>query len=187
MTTSSADVFRDDFLQISVQKPRHWQFLPAAWSPVALLQRSKDPGLEWAKHANLPFCSAMLHHDSASHAYPTMQVTVRPFQVPGNQLAADLLEQTVTFLAEHQSDFELLDATSEAIIAGCRANTIRARYVLNTQKEGEEQRTFSVLSRSYTIFAPGRAFTVGLTSSADEDYFDEADFASIINSVRITE
>lgn len=127
----------------------------------------------------------MLHHDSASHAYATMQVTVRPVQVPGNQVAADLLEQNLVFLARHQVDFELLNATSEAIIAGCRANTIRSRYVLITQKEGEEQVEFPVLLWSYTIFAPGRAFTIGLSSSADEEYFDEADFADIIESVRI--
>jgi hypothetical protein len=179
------DAFGDDFLKFSLQKPSHWQFIPSAWSPVALLQRSEEPGLAWAKHANLPFCCAMGHHDSPRHAYPTMQVTVRPFQVPGNQGAADLLEQNLAFLCAHQVDFALLDATTELIIAGCRANRILSRYALITQKQGEEQCEFSVLSRSYAIFAPGRAFTLGLSSSADENYFDEADFAGIVESVRI--
>ena len=179
------NTFRDDFLKFSVHKPSRWEFIPAAWSPVALLQRSKDPGLEWAEHANRPFCCAMLHHDSASHAYATMQVTVRPFQVPGNQLAADILERNLAFLAAHQVDFELVDATSEAIIAGCRTNTIRSRYVLITQKEGEEQVEFPILARSYAVFAPGCAFTIGLSGSADDEYFDEADFTGIIESVRI--
>ncbi len=182
---SSNDVFRDDFLQFSVTKPRPWHFIPQAWSPVALLQRTKDPAMDWAKHANLPFCCAMLQHDSTAHAYATMQVAARPCQVPGNQAAADILEQNLAFLRSHQIDFELLDATTESIIAGCRTNKIRARYTLVTQKEGEEQVEFSILARSFLVFAPGRAFTIGLSSSADEDYFDESDFTWIVESVRI--
>lgn len=127
----------------------------------------------------------MNHHDSPLHAYATMQVTARPFQVPGNQLAADVLEQNLAFMESRQVDFTLIDSTTEFIIAGCRANMIRASYTLITQKEGEDEVEFSVLARSYLIFAPGRAFTFGLSSSADADYFDEEDFTNIIASVRI--
>ncbi len=96
-----------------------------------------------------------------------------------------MLDQIVEFSAAHHVDFALIDATSEAIIAGYRANIIRSNFTLITQKEGEDERAFLVFSRSYAVFAPGRAFTIGLSSSADEDYYDENDFDRIIASVRI--
>lgn len=182
---SGDSIFRDDFLKFSLQKPSHWHFIPSAWSPVAILQRSKEPGLDWAKHASLPFCCANDHHDSPDHVYPTLQVSVRPFQIPGNQLATEILDKNLAFFGSHQVDFELLEATTELIVAGYRTNKIRARYALITQKDDETEREFSVLSRSYLIFAPGRAFTIGMSSSADEDYFSEADFDGILESVCI--
>lgn len=182
---TSSDIFRDDFLQFAVEKPRHWHFMPSAWSPVAQLQQSRDPGLEWAKHANLPFCCAMDQHESPLHAYSTLQVTARPFQVPDNELASHMLEQTLALMASHHVDFSLIEANSTSIIAGCRANAIRARYTLITRKEGEEQVEFSVLGRNHLVFAPGRAFSVGLSSSEDPAYFDEADFTAILESIRI--
>ncbi len=127
----------------------------------------------------------MDRHESQEHAFPTMQVTARPFQVPDNQLAAAVLDQNLAFMASQQIDFSLIEASSTSIIAGFRANIIRTRYTLVTQKDGEEQVEFPILARSYVVFAPGRAFTIGLSSSADTGYFDEADFTAIIESVRI--
>lgn len=185
MSLPSLNVFRDEFLQFSIEKPGHWHFLPTAWSPVAILQRSTEPALEWAKHANLPFCCAMEQHDSLLHAYATMQVSARPFQTPGSEHAQHVLEQTLALMKSRQIDFTLIAANAESIVAGCRANLIRASYTLITQKEGEDVVEFSVLSRSYQIFAPGRVFSIGLSSSTDSNYFDELDFAGIIESVRV--
>jgi hypothetical protein len=96
-SADTRNIFQDDFLKFSVHKPSRWEYLPAVWSPVALLQRSKDRALEWVKHANRPFCCAMLHHDSASHAYATMQVTVRPSQVPHGDRDNEFNELLICF------------------------------------------------------------------------------------------
>lgn len=184
MTSTQSNRFSDSFLKFSLEKPSQWHFLPAAWSPIAMMHKSEDPGLEWAKNVNLPFCCARGNHDSEFHPYPTLQVTARPFQVPGNEGAAAILEQNLAFFAQCQLDFELVEASSHAIIAGHRANKIISRYTLLTEQDGEE-REFPVLARSTLIFAPGRAFSVGMSSSADAAYFNDADFSSTLASIRI--
>ncbi len=46
-------------------------------------------------------------------------------------------------------------------------------------------RTFDVRSRSYLIMTPGIGFTVGMSSSSDERFYDEGDFEKILGSISI--
>ena len=149
------------------------------------MKNSADSPDDWIHYAKLPFCCAMDHHSSNEHAYSTLQVTARPFGLPNNQSAAAILRAQIDFLAGQHLDFELIDSTSEAIVGGHRANLIRASYCLMTQLPDSDPVEFSVLSRSVVVFALGKAFTLGLSSSADERYFNESDFGAIVASVRI--
>jgi len=178
------NLFRDNYLRFQLRKPAAWRFLPPAWSPVAQMKNATEDATDWIRFAKLPFCCAMDHHESPEHAYSTLQVTARPFAIPSNQTAADILNAQIEYLSQQFLDFEAIQATSEAIVAGYRANLIRSSFVLVTER-GEEVAEISVLSRSWMIFAPGWAFTLGLSSSADEDFYNETDFDDIIASVRI--
>ncbi len=51
--------------------------------------------------------------------------------------------------------------------------------------ERRPRRLTSVLARSRVIFALSRAYTVGRSSSADEEYFDETEYDAIVAPVRI--
>lgn len=175
--------FQDVALQFSLRKPAGWRFMPPAWSPVAQLRNASGPE-DWIQYARAPFCCATGSHDSPIHVYPTLQATVRPSGVPGNEQARAILESQLDFLAAEYVDFESIEATSDAVIGGCRANVIHARFALALQMDGELFMA-SVISRSYAIFTPGRAFSIGLSSSGDPEYYDESEFRSVVASIRI--
>ena len=139
---------------------------------------------EMIQYAAKPFCCAMSHHESDRHAFPTLQVTARPFGVPTNDQAKEILGAQIRSISEQHIDFVLDWSSHEAIVSGFRANMIRGSFVMLTQPD-DETLEIGVISRSYTIFTPGLAFTIGLSSSDQPDYYRESDFTEIINSVKI--
>ncbi len=184
MANRDENLFVEPLLRFSLRKPDAWRFMPPAWSPVARMKNASDASAEWLRRANEPFCCAMGHHESRAHPYPTLQVTVRPFQIPSNEIAERFLQTQLDFLKEQYEGFSLIHATADGLVAGYRATVIRATFILYVQ-QADDVIPMSVLARTYVLFTPGRAFTVGLSSSADEQYFDEAEFERIISSVRI--
>lgn len=184
MATRDPNVFEEHLLRFSLKKPGSWDFIPAAWSPVAQLRNSNNEDWQWLRQANQPFCCARKLHDCSYHAYPTLQVTVRRSGVPTNAEAKALLEAQLDFLSKQYPDLDPLHATPDALLSGHRANIIRARFTLFANIEGDEV-ALPILSRAHVIFSPGRAFTFGMSSSTDKEYFDESDFDEIISSVRI--
>ena len=183
MKAKDPDLFSEPYLKFRVRKPSAWRFMPPAWSPVAQMKNAIESPDDWIHLAKLPFCYAMGNHDSRVHAFPTLQATVRPFSAPDNKTASTILDAQVDMLAQQYEDFELLSASSDAIIGGHRAIMLRGTFLLPTQPD-DELIYISVLSRSFVVFALGRAFTLGLSGSADERYYHEPDFDSIIGSVR---
>ena len=126
-----------------------------------------DPN-EWSRFANMPFCYAMKRHESQTHAYPTVQVTVRPFHL-GSHDPVELLESQVKLLENSWRGITFLARTGDAILAGHRANRIEARYpAILTRGLDEVEIVIYVLS--YTVFAPTRAFAIGLAGSDDPAY-----------------
>lgn len=182
--TADRDVFVENFLRFRLRKPGTWKFIPPQWSPFAQLRNAADPGAEWLRRANAPFCCAMQTHDSPHHAYPTVQVTSRPLAVPTQTVAQMMLEAQIESLRSKYTDFEFIEASTQATIAGCRANFIRATFTVLAQP-GEQLIQIPVVSRSYAVFSSTGAFTIGMSSYTDPNYFDEADFRSIIDSVQI--
>ena len=125
-------------------------------------------------------------HASEEHVYPTVQVTARPLVAgePDNTRARELLEMSIDSLEQQWDDVEVLTATTDRIIGGYRANSIVAEYTLYTERD-DEIRAFDIRSRSHTIFTPAVAFTVGMSSSIDEEVFEESDFEQIVSSISI--
>ena len=177
------DIFNDRVLKFALRKPTSWRFMPPAWSPVAQKKNAFGPE-DWIQYAQSPFCCASGSHDSPVHVYPTLQATVRPSAVPSNEQARSILQSQLDFLAAEFMDFDPFEVTSEAVIGGCRANVIKARFSLPLEIDGELLMA-PVISRSYAIFAPGRAFSVGLSGSGDLEYYNESEFLSVVQSVRI--
>lgn len=176
--------FRDPALGFQLRKPETWEFLPPAWSPVAQVRNSGDPNWAWIT-ANLPFCVARRLHQSTRHAFPTLQVSARALQVPTEAQARALLDMQLDVLDKHYGKFDVEQASADEIIDGHPSLAIRGSFCLNTQIEGE-QVPVSVLTRVRVIFAPGRAFSLGMSSSLDESYYLESDFDEILGSVRIS-
>lgn len=178
------DTFHDPVLHFTLTKPPSWRFMPAAWSPAAQQQNSAGSEIEWLQYAKLPFVCIMASHDSDDHTYPTVQVTARPSLVPDSAHAEGILSATIGFLQEQIIDFKLLDSSSEIVIAGCRANYVRSSFTVVSER-GDEEKLFPSLGRLYTIFSPGIAFTLSMSSSADPAYFEEEEFREILGSIRI--
>ena len=184
MPLPSGNEFFDASLRFRLTKPQSWNFLPPAWSPVAQLQNYEPSEDDWITLAKKPFCCAMGTHESKRHAYPTLQVTVRPLRQPLATERAELLAQSVQFLTQQYENLEVLETTDAIQLAGYPATRLLARFDLLAVVD-DEPVDFSVLSRSYTVFASNKAFVVGLSSSEDPDYYDEREIAAIVASISI--
>lgn len=178
------DLFRDPVLRFGVRKPAHWKFLPPAWSPMEQRKRGSLSDDSLARFSTRPFCCAMGHHDSERHAYPTLQVTARPFVKPNTRTIRECLDGVAAALDREHPDFQLLDANPDAMLAGHRALFLRATFTIPTTVR-DESVDLAVLTRVQVIFALNRAYTVGLSGSADPAYCDEAEFRQILGSIRV--
>lgn len=180
------DVFDDRAFGFRLSKPSAWRFVPTEWSPLARWKNAAGEAQAWLQRAAAPFCCAMGHHGSRRHVMPTLQVVARPLASPNPALISTLLEAQLEQLHRTYRDFELLDASSRDCVGGCRATRVRGRFTVTTQVDGEAIE-MSVLTRGHLVFAPRLAFSIGLSSSADPAYYDEAEFARILASVEIAE
>ena len=184
MSTDNAEnLFFEPFFNFSITKPSTWDFLPPAWSPVAQMKEDPVPH-EIALRANLPFVCIRQSHDSPVRPYPTVQITARPTAgIPGDEEAQGLLDKTVELMAEHYQDFELLEASIDEVVAGYRTSLIRSRAVVFGGED--EDIEMGIISRAHVIFSPSTAFSVGMTSSDDPDYYRESDFQQMRDSIEI--
>jgi hypothetical protein len=180
----SGNLFQSHALRFSLSKPDSWAFLPPAWSPVAQLKNSGDESWAWIQNANQPFCVARRLHDSQRHAFPTLQATVRPFGIPTPGQRETLLQMQLEVLRKTYEPVDILEASASLEFSGHSALGIRAILPLFTEVEGE-QIELKILSRVHVIFAPGRAFSVGISTSVDPDFFDEPEIAATLDSIRI--
>jgi len=180
----SGNLFQSHALRFSLNKPDSWAFLPPAWSPVARLKNSGDESWAWIQNANQPFCVARQLHDSQRHAFPTLQATVRPFGIPTLAQRETLLQMQLEVLRKTYEPVEVLEADADREYSGHPALGIRAILPLISENEGE-QTEFQILSRVQVIFAPGRAFSVGISTSTDAAWFNEPEISAMLDSIRI--
>ncbi|WP_028081161.1 hypothetical protein [Solimonas soli] len=179
-----SDLFEASALGFRLRKPAAWRFVPGEWSPLARWKNSAGEDIEWLQRAHAPFCCAMGSHDSRRHVRPTLQVVARPLLKSNPALAPMLLEAQLEQMCRTYRNFELLDASSRACVAGCPATLIRGRFSLTADVDGEAIE-MSVLTRGYIVFAARVAFSIGLSSSNDPRYYTEADFREIVASIEI--
>ncbi|MBA3929957.1 MAG: hypothetical protein C0521_10275 [Xanthomonas sp.] len=176
--------FHDPHLKFSLDIPDHWYFMPAAWSPLEQAKRSPDPEDAWVRFANKPFCCAMAHHDTEGKMQPTLQVSARPSRIPGDAEAKAALAFQLELLKDEPENFIVEQATHEANVAGHRANFIQVTSTARAEAE-DVVIEIGVRNRLYQVFTPGVLLTLSLASSDDSAFYDEADFAAIIESVRV--
>lgn len=162
---SDAQQFESPEIGFSLRKPQSWEFVPTAWSAA-----------DWTGCVNQPFCVARRMHDSQQHAFPSLQATVRPFGNPTAQQAEALLRMQLDAMRNTYGQVEVLDARADHEFSGHLALGIRAVIPLQ----------IPILTRVHVIFAPGRAFSVGISTSPDPNYFDEAEITEIFASMRIS-
>jgi hypothetical protein len=179
------DVFVEPRLGFTMTKPVTWQFVPPQWSPSQQLDPARDLDEQWNNCSHLAFCGAVRPHASRRHAFATMQVTARPLTPPGDAEAAAMLQTVQGILQNQNPHAEVLVATSAGVIGGVRANVLRCRFALPIEV-AQERVMMGVISRSYVIFGPRYAFTLGLSSSDDPAFYVESEFADIVASVRVT-
>lgn len=175
--------FHDPFFHFHITKPVTWHFLEPRWSPMVQLRNRAGYETEWLRWASEPFVCFTKEHGDETEAYPTVQVSARASGgVPSSAAAKLMLEEQVTLLGSTYDDFELLDATPDRIIAGFRANAIRATFSFEN-----ESRRYKVLSRSFTVWTPLASFTIGMSTSTDPRFYDEAELDGVLASIRIGE
>jgi hypothetical protein len=184
MKLPEGDEFYEPYLRFRIVKPPEWEFLPPAWSPAAQLRH--NPDFDWMQQASLPFVAFVKKHASEEHAYPSTQATARPLlgTVPDNAQARAILAAQLEQMEQGFDDVEIVTATADRIVAGHRANSLVAEFTLYTERD-EEIRAFDVRSRAYSIFTPGMVFSVGMSSSIDECFYDEEEFEEILRSITI--
>lgn len=175
------DLFNDPSLGFSIRKPPEWTFYPPSWSPIERLRNSDNPSRTLMKHAHRPFCCAMYQHSSDRHAYPTLQVTVRPVHL-GSADVYELMDAEVAHLVKTFPNIRILQNTCNLVLSGCRVIRIEARYSLYMSRNDDEIE-LGVYSLSHTVFASGRAFVVGLSGSDDPEYTNRAELAEIAASI----
>jgi len=181
---SSGDEFVEPFLRFRIVKPPGWSFVPAAWSPFAQFRNAAGADGAWLQHANQPFVCFVKKHDSESHVQPSVQVTARPSGIPTSEIARQILDMQIKFFEETFDALEVISATTDRIVAGNRANSMVARYRFLIDRDGEE-REFEVLASIARHLRSRPSFTVGMTSSVDAGYYDEQEFRSVVQSIRI--
>lgn len=184
LLSGDPNYFYEPFLRFAIRKPASWRFVPPAWSPVALLANNRENADEWPALAKHPFVCFMRDHTSQTEVYPTVQVTARRSVTPSSAQAEALVRQQIDIMAAHFFEYEPLDVSSTSIIAGQRAISIRSQYTLIAGEDDDEQ-SFAVCARSSIIFAHGFAFTIGMTSPVDPDYYDEDEFGAVLQSITI--
>ncbi len=177
------DTFVETRLGFLLKKPATWRFVPAPWSPAQQLHPTLDHDAEWDLFANKPFCGAMKPPVNPRHAFATLQVSARPMVPPNETEAAAMLDGVLGILRNQNPNAEILEATSRGMVAGYRSNLLKCRFSLRVDQEAV---SVGVISRTYVIFAPRYVFTLGLSSSDDPAFYEEAEFAEIISSLQLT-
>ena len=177
------DAFFEPKLRFGIRKPANWRFMPPAWTPVAQLKNRSAPD-DWIQFAKLPFVSMLGTHDSSDHVYPTVNVSCRPAWTTPDFDYERHLERSIEFLRNEHEDLQLLESSANAEVDGRRALRIRHQYTLYAERDGSVLE-LPVLARSFTIFGNGVVYSLGMSSSADEQFFLEGDFDLVLASVRI--
>jgi hypothetical protein len=175
------DCFYEPGLQFGIRRPEGWRLLPMPASPAG---STRPPTASGKPQRRQPFVAMVRDIASPRHPRPTIQVSCRPAAHPTSLELRRLLEAQLAFLSQELADFERLACSFDNIIGGHRTAHVQFRYTLELPCEGGAC-PMPVLAHNYLVPTPGLAFTVAMSSSPDPRYYDEADFAAALASVRI--
>ncbi len=179
---SKTSTFVEPRLRFEIRRPRRWRFTTPGWSPAT--RHEPLDAIDWQRFGPLPFVCLERPIPTPHHPRPMLRVGCRPVASHGAAEIRCLLERQALALREELDEVELLTSTFDAILAGHRAAHVRFRYTVRV-RERRQCWPMRVLARSYLVLTPGLAFTVGMCSSADERFYEEADFTALVSSIRI--
>jgi hypothetical protein len=184
MKIPAGDEFYDALLRFRIVKPQEWRFREAHWSPAA--QVVGDPyDFDWRRYQSRTFVELHKPVEGAPLS-PDVRVAVEWLDwIFNDGLIRAFLDRQVAG-AMRRSENEgvaLREATTEKI-AGHYATRLMGECTLYRRDNGF-LRPCRALNRTYSVFAHGLAYTVEMTSSIDDRFFDEGDFEDIIRSIEI--
>jgi len=95
-----------------------------------------------------------------------------------------MLESQLSLLRAKYPDFEMVDASSSAKVAGCDALYIRGTFSVVPILQNSPV-PLSILSRVFVVFSQRGTFSIGLSGSAVPGFFAESEFEKILSSIQI--
>lgn len=181
-----ANRFHSPTAGFTALKPAGWRF--ASMEQVAAnraVARLKDKELEEQvrQRASAPLVVIMKHQEPYEDLNPSAQVVVRPLGQLAGKTAVELLRLVVPSIQRAMADFAFVDPVRETTVGERPAATMKATYTVSNPA-GREFKTLSCL-----WIVPRGAFMFLISMSGPQQGPDvsEAEFKSILDSIRIEE
>ena len=184
---ADADRFHSSAEGFTIVKPSGWLFLgpeaeQANRERVSLGDRAVD---EKVRQRALPLVIITKHPETYQKLNPTVKVVYLPLEKElrrktPREIAAAIarsMEQTVP-------RFELEGEVGETLVGGRAAGHFRARL---TMVQVEKEQSFAVLSRTWIVPLGERLLLIGMSGPPDGDDVSEAEFAQILQSIKIAD
>ena len=174
------NVYSNDFLRFSIEKPANWIFLPGewTWNNKEMIMENAPEMRETLAKSSTPFVYFYLSHNEPDYPCPTVQGLCRINR--GYQLNEQFAE-IPNGLKELLPNSEILESTTNYIIAGQRALYLKFKFTIPS----EDGKNLACLGRTVLIIRPDYLFTIGLTGSLEGKYQCEEEFTDILKSVRV--
>ncbi len=187
LTTAEIDqnVYSNNEVGLSITKPKDWFFLSTApMSENRKGMRLKDEELskKFADEARLPLVVISKYPDPYSRpdVTPTVEVVMSPLGNNKNTSAIDLINPSVNILKDVMSDVGFLEKPSQINISGFNAAKTVLRYSTLHQSG-----SIDIKNGLYVIIRGEFVFSIGLSSPLNGPDISDAEFSSIIDSLRI--
>lgn len=180
------NMYVNDELGFSIEKPQTWIFIPKQWAINLLLNRVEPPTKENAellKYAQEPLVYFHYDHRIMDQVLPTVQVMHRMLVGVDTIDRPTFLRMQLIQLDSVFRNFDLIEATSDGIISARPANIIKSTFTVYNQ-EGYEM---ECLSRCYLIFSGDSILAVEMSGPVEGEFRCEEEFKDILTSIRIDE
>ena len=156
-----------------IEKPKGWVFFPLPWIKNIREQtkRANENLQEALVRSNDPLIYIQKPLARDDIAFPTVQSSCRYYSAPSEIRQRRLLAQVENNLKSTHLEVDILESRDDLLLSGHPANFINARFLVHN----EEGTGFECLSRSWTVFYGGIAYSLGLSGSVTnaEEYLDE--------------
>ena len=178
------NIYRNNELGFSIEKPEDWIFIPQQWAVNLLINRADPPSErndELIKYAQEPLVYFHYDHRLSDKALPTVQVMHRMMIGVGSIDRPTFLKMQIIQLEAVFRDFCLLESTSDGIISKRPANIIKSTFTVYNQNGNE----LECLSRCYLIFAGDHVLSIEMSGPIEGEFCCEKEFKDVLTSIHI--